>query len=101
MAIGSFKDLTRITAAGKAFYDKTFNIAKNLKYDGYQLASMVYKLLDQKNLLAVVLKMRISQTSNYRKNYTNQLLDLKKVTVTFHKEYFECRSSRYAINKYV
>ena len=48
MAIGSFKDLTRITAACRALYDKTFNIAKNLKYDGYQLASMVYKLLDQK-----------------------------------------------------
>ena len=45
-------------------YDKAFNIAKNPKYDGYELASMVYKLFDQKKLLAVVLKIRISQTSN-------------------------------------
>ena len=30
--------------------DKAFNIAKNLKYDGYQcgLASMVYKYFDKK-----------------------------------------------------
>ena len=49
--------------------DKTFNIAKNPKYDGYQqgLASMVYKFFDrnfllsvQINLLVVALKMRIS-----------------------------------------
>ena len=53
--------------------DKTFNIAKNPKYDGYQkgLALMVYKFFD-KNLLhlqinlllVVVLKMKISQTKN-------------------------------------
>ena len=31
--------------------DKAFNIAKNLKYDGYQrgLASMVYKIFDKKS----------------------------------------------------
>ena len=31
--------------------DKAFNVAKNLKYDGYQrgLASMVYKLFDKKS----------------------------------------------------
>ena len=44
MAYGDFKDLKRRTDA------KTFNIAKNPKYDGYQrgLASMVYKFFDQK-----------------------------------------------------
>ena len=38
------KDLTRRTASDKIFCDKTFNIAKNPKYNGYQrgLASMVY-----------------------------------------------------------
>ena len=43
-AYGVFKDLARITAS-----DTTFNIAKNLKYDGYQrgLASMVYKFFDK------------------------------------------------------
>ena len=42
MAYGDFKDLR----------DKTFNIAKNLKYDGYQrgLASMVYNSFDKKNV---------------------------------------------------
>ena len=47
---GDFKDLTRRTAANKALHDKSFNIAKNPKYDGYQrgLASMVNKFLDKK-----------------------------------------------------
>ena len=39
-----------LTAADIALRDKAFNIAKNLKYDGYQrgLASMVYKFFDKK-----------------------------------------------------
>ena len=43
MACGDFKDLARRTASDKLLRDKTFNIAKNPKYDGYQsgLASMV------------------------------------------------------------
>ena len=69
MAYGVFKDLTRRTGSNKILCDKTFNIAKNPKYDGYQrgLASMVYKFFDrnfllsvQINLLVVALKMRIS-----------------------------------------
>ena len=50
MAYGGFKDLKERTAADKVLRDKAFNIAKNLKYDGYQrgLASMVYKLFDKK-----------------------------------------------------
>ena len=49
MAYGDFKDLKKKTATDKVLRDKTFNIAKNLKYDGYQrgLASMVYKLFDK------------------------------------------------------
>ena len=44
MTYEDFKDLTRRTASDKIFCDKTFNIAKNPKYNGYQrgLASMVY-----------------------------------------------------------
>ena len=51
MAYGDFKDLTRRTASYKFLRDKAFNIAKNLKYDGYQsgLASMVYKFFDKKS----------------------------------------------------
>ena len=36
MAYGAFKDLTKRTASDKMLRDKAFNIAKNLKYDGYQ-----------------------------------------------------------------
>ena len=44
------KDLTGRRAADKVLRDKTFNIAKNPKYDGYQrgLASMVYKFFDKR-----------------------------------------------------
>ena len=50
MAYGDFKDLARRKASHKVLRDKTFNIAKNSKYDGYQrgLASMVYKCFDNK-----------------------------------------------------
>ena len=78
MAYGDFKDLTKRTASDKILRDKTFNIAKNAKYDEYQrgLASMVYKFFDKKSTLLtpylrkmnllqiVVLKMRIFQTRN-------------------------------------
>ena len=43
VAYWDFKDLTRRTASDKILCDKTFNVAKNPKYDGYQrgIASMV------------------------------------------------------------
>ena len=46
MAYEDFKDLKRRTAS-----DKSFNIAKNSKYNGYQreLASMVYTFFDKKS----------------------------------------------------
>ena len=45
MAYEHFKDLKRRTNSDKVLRDKTFDVAKNSKYDGYQrgLASMVYK----------------------------------------------------------
>ena len=51
MAYGDFKDIKRRTASDKILRDKTFNIAKNPKYDGDQrgLASMVYKFFDKKS----------------------------------------------------
>ena len=50
MTYGDFKDLTRRTSSDKILRDKTFNIAKNPKYDAYQrgLASMVYNIFDKK-----------------------------------------------------
>ena len=50
MTYGDFKDLKRRTAADNVLRDKSFNIAKNPKYDRYQrgLASMVYKFFEKK-----------------------------------------------------
>ena len=50
MAYGDFKDLKKRTAADKFLRDKAFNIAKDLRYDGYQrgLASMVYTFFDKR-----------------------------------------------------
>ena len=50
VAYGDFKDLKRRTADDNVFRDKTFKIAKNPKYDGYQrgLASMVYNFFFDK-----------------------------------------------------
>ena len=50
MPYGDFKDLTRRTAPDKILRDKACNIAKNTKYDGYQLglSSMVCKSFDKK-----------------------------------------------------
>ena len=51
MAYGDFKNIPRRINCHKMLCDKSFNIAKNLKYDGYQrgLASMVCKFFDKKN----------------------------------------------------
>ena len=51
MAYGNFKYLAKRTASNKIVRDKAFNIAKNPKYDGYQigLTSMVYKFFDKKS----------------------------------------------------
>ena len=74
MGYGGFKDLDKRTAAEKVLRDNAFNIAKNLKYDGYQhrLASMVYKFFDRKNSGGAI-KKEIVQ--NKPKIYTNQLLE--------------------------
>ena len=66
-------DKSKLTAPNKVLRDKAFNTAKNPKYDGYQkgFAAMVYKFFDKKisgtpadNVLVVILKMRIFQTTN-------------------------------------
>ena len=76
MAYGDFKDLARRTASDKVLRDKAFNVAKNIKYDGYQrsLASMVYNILIKKPRV-VVLIMKLNKINNWLKNHTNQLLN--------------------------
>ena len=51
MVYVKYKDLERKTQSGKVLENKTFEIASNPKYDGYQrrLASMVYKFFDKKS----------------------------------------------------
>ena len=50
MAYADFKDLTRRIASKKILCVKSFHVAKNPKYDGYQrsIPSMVYKICDKK-----------------------------------------------------
>ena len=49
MTYGDFKNLARRTASDKVLRHKSFNMAKNPKYDGYQmgLISLVYKIFDK------------------------------------------------------
>ena len=51
MAYGRAKDLVRRTQSDKVLRDKSFKIASDPKYDGYQrgLASMAYKFFDKKS----------------------------------------------------
>ena len=60
MAYGDFKDLPKRATADELLRDKTFNISKNPKHDGYQrkLTSIVYKFFDKKSGI-VVLKVKL------------------------------------------
>ena len=62
MGYWDFKDSCKRTAADKLLRDRSVNIAKNPRYDGYQkdLASMVFLIKSQLT------------------NYTNQLLNFEK-----------------------
>ena len=62
-AYGDFKCLNGKTTSDKVLHDKSFNIIKNLKYDGYQkgLASMVYKFFDKKILVEQLKKEDMSK----------------------------------------
>ena len=76
MTYKDFKDLNSRTATDKVLCVKTFNIAKNKKYDGYQreLASMVFNFFDKKTSGGAV-KKEIMQNEELAKNYANQLLE--------------------------
>ena len=80
MTYGHFKDLPRRTASAKALRDKAYNIAKYLKYDGYQRGLEWFTDFLIKDLLVVVLHTQINlllntyQINNYLNSYTNQLL---------------------------
>ena len=75
MTYEDFKDFNSRTAADKVLRVKTFNIAKNKKYDGYQrgLASMGSIFLIKTSGGAT--KKEIMQNEGLAKNYANQLLE--------------------------
>ena len=66
IAYGDFQDVARRKTSDKILRDKTFNIAKNPKYDEYQreLASMVYNFFDQKKTKVAVLIMKLNKINN-------------------------------------
>ena len=76
MAYGDFKDLTKRTDFDKILGDKTFNMGKNPKYDGYKrgIASMVYKFFDKNNSGDTVKNENISNKELTEELYFNQLL---------------------------
>ena len=74
MGYWDFKDSCKRTAADKLLHDRSVNIPKNPKYDGYQkgLASMFFLI---KSRWVVQLKMKSGEIKNQLTNYTNQLLN--------------------------
>ena len=65
-AYDDHKDLINRTEADKVLIDKTYDIASNPKYDGYQrgLASMVYKFFDKKSTGSGFKKLKNTTKSN-------------------------------------
>ena len=87
MAYGDFKDLAKRTASDKVLRDKAFDIAKNVKYDGYQrgLASMFYKFYDKKsvgNCVATLANNEINQNLQLAEEFH------KPIIRNFKKEQF-------------
>ena len=76
MVMGDFKKLNRRTVADKVLRDKTFNIAKNPKYDGYQcrITSMTFKFFNKQTSMKQS-KLKLYLVKNSQDNYTNHLLE--------------------------
>ena len=66
MAYGEYKDLTKATESNKVLRDKSFKIASNPKYYGYQkgLASMVYKFFEKKSKCSGIKSMSNQQLAD-------------------------------------
>ena len=90
MVYGDLKDLTKRTASNKILCDKTFNITKNHKYDGYQhgLASMVYKCFNKKTSGSGFENENISNKELAKKLHKPIIRKCKKKsTLTFYRQY--------------
>ena len=70
MAYGDFKDWNRKAAADKVLCEKTFDIAKNKKYDGYEhgFASMVYKFFYKKTSSGAAMLARLETLATWNKS---------------------------------
>ena len=104
MAYSKFNNLDKRTQSENILTDKAFEIASNPKHVDYQrrLAPMVFMFLT-KNLLEVVLKMKLKKINNLQMNFITQLLENGKDKEFIHhlKTVFGCRFSCYAINKHI
>ena len=95
MAYGNFKDLARRTAADKVLRDKTFNIAKDPKFDGYQrgMASMVYKFFD-KMAIGSGIKNEIKENqklaNELHKPIIKKIQKKKKSVFSIYRQYLGC-----------
>ena len=86
MACRKTKYLVNKTQSDKVLKDKAFEIASDLKYNGYQrgLASMVYMFFDKKYLVEVV--WLLNQIINQQMKFINQLLENLKKKFIHHLE---------------
>ena len=72
--------------------DKAFNIAKNLKYEGYQrgLASMVYKYFDKKSSGSGIKNENMTDKQLAEELYKSIIRKFKKSTFNFYRQYLGC-----------
>ena len=91
MTYGDFKGLPRKAASDKILCNKAFNIAKNLKYDGYErgLASMVYRLFDKKSSDGAVRRVRseflATQDKQDKSAIENKIVSNQQLAGELHK----------------
>ena len=84
-AYGKSKDLAKRTQSDKVLRDKAFEIASDLKYDGYQrgLASMVYNFFDKKSSRSGLASMTNYQLANELQRQIIKKFKRRKVYSSF------------------
>ena len=62
MAYGKYRDLIKRTESDKVLRDKTFKIAVNPKYNGYErgLASVIYTVFDKNSAVSGIRSNKIN-----------------------------------------
>ena len=81
MAYGKSKDLAERTQSDKVLRDKSFKMASDPKYDGYQggLALMVYRFFDKKSSQSDVAAGANFQFANELHGQINKKIKRRKV----------------------